>query len=72
MTRDSNGWNYLIAVALAIAAAGESHQIDALIPTAYEPQIHALLRLVGLIGVGVGAKMGNSPLPHSDDQNRIK
>lgn len=67
MTRDSNGWWWVMAGAVLTAVATRLDLLDALFPENYHKQVHAVVELAALItGIFAGiARM--SPLPISPE-----
>ncbi len=70
MTRDSNGWLWIIAGSILTAVASRLDLIDPLVPVVYHPQAHALIELLAMV-VGIVAGLARmSPLPISNEGRR--
>lgn len=72
MTRDSRLWWVGIAIAVVTAISSRMDLIDPLLPAEHTDKAHALIELVSLIIGIVSGKMASSPLPHSDDENKVR
>ncbi len=69
MTRDSKAWWFGMIGGVIGAIMLHSEQFPVLL--AY-PIVKEALTLASIIFAVYSGKMASSPLPHSDDQNRIK
>lgn len=72
MTRDSKFWWLGIIGAIVLAVSSRMDLIDPLLPAQHTDKVHAILELVALVIGIVSGKMATSPLPHSDDANKVK
>lgn len=67
MTRDSNGWWWVMGGAIVAALLSDLSIVNDLVPDAWEKSVHAVIKLVSIViaaGAGV-ARM--SPLPISPE-----
>lgn len=70
MTRDHNGWWWVMAGAIATALLSDLSLVNDLVPDAWEKTVHAIIKLVSLcVAAGAGvARM--SPLDISPEGRR--
>lgn len=72
MTRDSKLWWLGIAGAVILAVTSRFDLIDPLLPAAHTDKVHAALELIALVLGIVSGKMATSPLPHSEDADKVR
>lgn len=71
LTRDSRFWWLGMVGAVILAVSSRWDLIDPLLPAQHTDKVHAAVELAALILGIVSGKMATSPLPHSDDENKV-
>jgi len=67
MTRDSNGWYWIIAGAILTSLASHLSLVDQLLPLNWHETAHALIDLASVVTAAVAGIARMSPLPISPE-----